>query len=119
MEKTNSGQSIGFVEYENIGLNFGRNILRLLIKVITQFFLFDFNYNNIGNAWNQWVFCMWDNMKVLGKRKKPKEPKNNDDINILSQLKKWLQIFLKTILKLVRLQNWGRSLIIFEELSKV
>ncbi len=50
MEKTNSGQSIGFVEYEDIGLNFGRNILRLLIKVITQFFLFDFNYNNIGNA---------------------------------------------------------------------
>jgi len=31
---------------------------------------------------------MWDKMKVLGKRKKPKEPKNNDDINILSQLKK-------------------------------
>jgi hypothetical protein len=37
------------------------------------------------------LLCMWNKIKVLGKQKKPKEPRCNDDINILSQLKKWLQ----------------------------
>jgi hypothetical protein len=36
VEKTTNGQFIGFVEYEDIGLNFGHHILRLLIVVITQ-----------------------------------------------------------------------------------
>jgi hypothetical protein len=36
VEKITSEQSISFVEYKDIGLNFGHHILRLLIKVITQ-----------------------------------------------------------------------------------